>query len=103
MVSSDFGKLDARRHFTSGNAEACARLSVGITVAPAARPTPADFRNFLRSMIPLLRLKLFRGRSLPENDLSPRGGFRHSPAIVMRSIRMEPQRFEPSTSTSDRT
>src|SRR5512140_441775 len=50
MVSSDFGKLDAMRHFTSGSAACCARLNVGIVTAPAARPTLAVFRNFLRCM-----------------------------------------------------
>src|SRR5258708_5589587 len=51
IVTRVLGKLEARRHFTSGSAAACARLNVGIIAAPAATPAPADFRNFLRSMI----------------------------------------------------
>jgi hypothetical protein len=51
MVSRLLAKLDAQRHFTSGSAAAWARDNVGINAAPAATPAPADFKNFLRSMI----------------------------------------------------
>src|SRR6476659_1199207 len=54
MVSSDLGKLEAMRHFTSGSAACCARLRVGMVTALAARPSPAPFRNFLRCMFALL-------------------------------------------------
>src|SRR5581483_3222901 len=46
MVSRLFGKLDARRHLTSGRPWAME----GAASAPAGTPTPAVFRNLRRDM-----------------------------------------------------
>src|SRR6185312_8277903 len=52
IVSIDFGKLDAMRHLISG----CVPWPMtGAATAPAARPTPAFFRNERRSMCPSTR------------------------------------------------
>src|SRR5215213_11379753 len=48
MVSKDFGKLEARRHFTDGRDWAIAGMATVVaTVVPAA-PTAAAFRNSRR-------------------------------------------------------
>jgi hypothetical protein len=47
-VSSDFGKLDVKRHFTDGMLWAIAGAATLETAATPAAPTPAVFRNFLR-------------------------------------------------------
>src|SRR5215208_4080652 len=48
MVSRDFGKLEARRHFTDGRDWAIAGMATVVaTVVPAAR-TAAAFRNSRR-------------------------------------------------------
>src|ERR1051325_6725022 len=60
MVSSDFGKLEARRHFTAGSDWAIAGMAtVAATVVPAA-PTAALLRNSRRFMgCPLLMGQAF--------------------------------------------
>src|ERR1700674_2262568 len=47
MVSSDFGKLEVHRHFSSGIDCAMA----GLATAVAATPTPAALRNSRRFMV----------------------------------------------------
>jgi len=47
-VSSDLGKLDVRRHFTSGMLWAIAGAATVDTAATPAAPTPAVLINFLR-------------------------------------------------------
>src|SRR6187551_2431710 len=49
MVSSDFGKLDAKRHFTSGIDCAIAGAA-RVVLAATAPPTPAVRRNLRRCM-----------------------------------------------------
>src|SRR5688572_3696068 len=56
MVSSDFGKLDARRHLTSGLSCAIAGAANGA----AAKPTPAvamKFRRFIFGLSPPVRIE----------------------------------------------
>src|SRR5260370_3501370 len=51
MVSSDFGKLDVQRHFSSGID--CATAGMATPVAAAATPvSPAALRNSRRFMVP---------------------------------------------------
>src|SRR5215470_19541795 len=52
MVSSDLGKLEASRHFSSG--AACASAGAA-SVPAAAAPTPAERRNLRRCMTERLR------------------------------------------------
>ena len=51
MVSSDLGKLEARRHWIFG----CDCAIAGADTAPAARPTVAFFRNARRFIFSLQR------------------------------------------------
>src|SRR5215470_9838263 len=51
MVSSDFGKLEVQRHFSSGID--CAMAGIASAVAAVAAPvSPAAFRNSRRFMVP---------------------------------------------------
>src|SRR5215831_15915873 len=54
MVSSDLGKLEASRHFTSGMDCAMAGAASVALAATAAPPTPAERKNLRRCMTALL-------------------------------------------------
>jgi hypothetical protein len=51
MVSSDFGKLDVRRHFTSGEDCAIAGEATAVAAAPAADTFKKSRRFIFRSLL----------------------------------------------------
>src|SRR5215471_3277553 len=64
MVSSDFGKLDVQRHFSSGID--CAMAGMATPVAAAATPvSPAALRNSRRFMVSSARILGVIGRCRP--------------------------------------
>src|SRR5258707_14674688 len=64
MVSSDFGKLDVQRHFSSGID--CAMAGMATPVAAVATPvSPVALRNSRRFMVPSEKASLFGGHATP--------------------------------------
>jgi hypothetical protein len=60
MVSSDFGKLEVHRHFSSGID--CAIAGIATAVAAVAAPvSPAALRNSRRFMVPSGKSSLLAG------------------------------------------
>src|SRR5215468_10557811 len=75
MVSSDFGKLDVQRHFSSG--VDCAMAGMATPVAAVATlVSPAALRNSRRFMVSSEKSLLFAGHATPHRPhlVSTNGG-----------------------------